>query len=251
MKATIIGLLYVTAGSLMSCGQATPASTAGISNEINPKAKGQNSCLLAYAEKYSDLLTKEMAAEAMGMPADQAIMGISKLGLASNEYDYVQYEWENGREKLVKQINRKVKEKDYVKLTGIAATSLDNFKMTYRAVSDEDIGMLDEKIERSVRAEAPTAASKNAQKKLDDLGISREQQEQMMKDFSGMAKKVTHAYVTVENIGDAAVWNGIENTFYVFTNGAKFQVVVEVGEDPDQNKAIALALARTILARCK
>lgn len=249
---TIATYLMVVAG-ISSCGgsNSSTAATDTAQPQIDPKAKGGNTCLLAYAEKYDELLTKEVAADATGFPADRAIVGNRKAGWETKEYDHVQYEWDNGREKLVKQINRTAKARDFIQLTGIRAISLAEFQVSYRAVTDKDMEQMEAMDDAFVgKSDSENEAIRKAQKKLDDLGISREQQKEMVKGFASSAQKMTEAYSPVEQLGDAAVWNSKENRLYIFTGGVKLEIVAEVGENEAANKAVAIGAAKRILERC-
>lgn len=241
---TIITLLTGVLG-FMACGQNNSSSDA-----IDPEAKGGNTCLLAYADNYGELLTKDMAAEVAGFPVDRAIVARRNAGLETKEYDHVQYEWDNGREKLIKQINRKTNVRDYIQLTGIRAMSLSEFQMSYRAVSDKDIERMENALDDEGKSDVESEAFRKAQKKLDDLGISREQQKDMMKGFVSSAKKITEGYSPVEQLGDAAVWNSKDNRLYILADGAKFEIVAEVSENEAANKAAAIGAAKRILERC-
>lgn len=254
MKKTNLKIwLMASLMCVISCQQNQAESTLVSSSSTtisDANAKGGNKCLLDFSEDYTKLLTKDMAAEITGFPADRAISGSYTSGTASKDYDNVMYEWENGREKYISQIDRMAKTRDFVKVTGVKAMSLKEFQMSYRAVSDKDMEILHDKIdEKPKKKEA--VLSPEQQKKLKDLGLSEEEQKQMMKDFSGMAQKVTKAYSSVENLGDAAVWNTLENTLYVLTDGVKFHVNVEVGIDEEKNKSTAIRAAKMILDRCK
>ena len=255
MKTITIATLLLGMSAFVACRPSNSSSgdTTAVRKDIDPKAKGGNTCLLAYAEKYDELLTKDMAAEAAGFPEDRAIVNNTKTGLDTKEYDRVQYEWDNGREKLVKQINMKTKAFDYIQLTGIRAMSLSEFQLSYRVVTDKDVERIETAIDDAFggNAAGESEAMRKAQEKLDELGVSREQQKEMMKGFASSAQKMTEAFSAVEQLGDAAVWNANENRMYVFTDGVKFEIVAEVGEDGATNKAVAMDVARRILERCK
>lgn len=249
MKRSYLQSFMMSSFLLLACQQ-NPNESTSVSIKSEKPVQTENTCLINFSEDYSKLLTKDMAAEITGFPANQAIVGTYLNGTDRKEYDYIQYEWKNGREKYIAQIERMAKTNDYVKVTGIKEMSLIEFEMSYRAVSDSEMKELENVIDQKSSSKDPVIPP--AQKeKLEKLGISEEKQKEMMKDFAGMAQKVTQSYSPVDGIGDAAVWNTKENTLYVLTNGAKFQVTAEVSGDEAPNKKVAISTAKMIVDRCK
>ena len=69
----------------------------------------------------------------------------------------------------------------------------------------------------------------------------------MTNAFSEIAK----AYIKVEGLGDAAVWNTKTNELNVLQNGVKFTLVTDLSNDKEVNKGLAISLAKIILDKCK
>lgn len=255
MKATHVFLAMIILATLVSCGQSNKQSTANneieqLENElknIDPKAEGGNTCLLAYAEKYDELLTKNMVAEITGTGADKMTFGHQKIHPDSKYHD-VTYSWKGSLKKDVGGMTFPMD--DYVKLTGIEAISLNQFQMSYRAVSENESRKIQEDMNEALDGNTENSVVNQAVKKLDEMGFSKEEQQKMVKDLTESAQEMTKGFAKVGNLGDAAVWNGKTNSMYVFKDGAKFELVVELS-DSGRNLETAKKLAQQILAKCK
>lgn len=254
MKATHL-LAAVTLAALVSCGQSNNPSASStqvdpLDLELSPAdahAKGGNTCLLAYAEKYDELLTKDMVASASGADAEQMTSGYQKIA-SSNAYHDVAYSWKGTLEKTVGGMTFPMD--DYVKLTGIDAISLFSFQSSYRAISEEQTRKLNNDMNEALDGNTDNSVVNQAIKKLDDMGISKEEQQEMMKGLTESAQKMTAGFTAVHDLGDAATWNSRTNTLYVFEIGAMFELVVELS-DGERNLETATKLAKQILAKCK
>lgn len=222
------------------------ANTETTTSNIDPKAKGDNTCLLGYAEKYGELLTKEMVAESSGTAAEVMTTTNTKTH-PNNKYHLVQYSWKTGRIKNIGGMNIPVQ--DYVELSGIEAISLSQFQISYKAVSKKEADALKQKTSEAVAGKSDNEAINKRLKKLDEMGISKEDQKKMMDGFANTAQEMTEGFSAIENIGDAATWNSKTQTLYVFQNGAKFTLVTDL-IDAKKNKEVAITLANMILSKC-
>lgn len=255
MKTIHLFLAVIILATLVSCGEGRKQSKAGNEIEqlenglknIDPKAKGDNTCLLGYAEKYGELLTKDMVAEATGTSADVMTTTDSKIH-SNTKYHHIQHSWKTGRIKHINGMNIPVD--DYAKLTGIEAISLNQFQMSYRVVSEEETRKINEDMNEALDGNTDNSVVNQAIKKLDEMGISKEEQQKMVKDLTESAQKITKGFAKIDNIGQVATWNAKTNTLYVFEKGAMFELVVELS-DSERNLEVATAIARQILDKCK
>lgn len=256
-KTTHVFIAVMALAILVSCGQGRNSEQSTVGNEIDqlenelknidPKAEGGNTCLLGYAEKYDELLTKDMVAEATGTGADKMTFGHQKIH-PDRKYHDVTYSWKGSLKKDVGGMTFPMD--DYVKLTGIEAISLNRFQMSYRAVSKDEATKIKKDMDEALDGNAENGVVNQAVKKLDDMGISKEEQQKMVKDLTESAQKMTKGFAKVDNLGDAAVWNAKTNSMYVFKDGTKFELVVELS-DSGRNLDTATKLALQILGKCK
>lgn len=224
--------------TLTSCGQAQ--------DEKQTKADaGDNTCLLAYADKYDELLTTSLVAAAAGVDEDGMTAAYQKIHKDTKYHD-VTYSWDTGRKKTV--VGMEVPAADMVKLTGISAITLERFQMAYRAVSEKDAAALKAKAGDAIAGNTNDKRIQERLKKLDDMGISKEDQQKMMESFTNSAQKMTEGFTPIDNIGDAATWNTKTNTMYVFKGGAMFELVVELG-DSNRNLQVAQVTAQQLLEK--
>ncbi len=218
--------------------------------DADPDAKGGNICLLNYQEKYDQLLTEEMVLDATGFSKDVIKIKYSKA-LKNPEYHSVSYRFANKRIGKVKEVGIEMELNDDVVLKSIKPLSLNQFKDTYRVVSQQERDLANQKIDDAVegRSEDPEANAKI--KELDKMGVDKKTTKgaaNMIKDaFSNVAK----SYRNVEGLGDAATWNTHTNTLNVLQNGVQFELYVEVSNEQEKNRKVAIDIAGKLLDRCK
>lgn len=257
MKAIHLLVAVMTLATLFSCGQGGNNDESAVDSEIvqlenelkniDPKAKGGNTCLLGYAEKYDELLTKDMVADATNSNVNEMTSGYQKVH-KSNKYHDITYSWKGSLTKTVGGMTFPMD--DYVKLTGIEAISLFTFQASYRAVSEEETRKINEDMNEALDRNTDNSVVDQAIKKLDEMGISKAEQQKMVKDLTESAQKMTKGFAKVNNLGQAATWNAKTNTLYVFENGAMFELVVELS-DSGRNLEVAKTIATQILNKCK
>ncbi|TJZ63376.1 hypothetical protein FAZ15_03595 [Sphingobacterium olei] len=257
MKAIHLFVAVIALATLSSCGQGRNNDESAANSEIDqlenelknidPKAKGDNTCLLGYAEKYEELLTKDMVAEATGSNAGQMTMHENKIH-KDTKYHYTKYSWKTGKTK--ERYGMDLPEEHGVSISGIEAISLNQFQMSYKAVSKAAAAALTQKANEALDGKSDNAAVNEGMKKLDEMGISKEEQKKMMEGFANTAQKMTEGFTKVDNLGQAATWNAKTNTLYVFENGAMFELVVELS-DSGRNLEVATTIATQILNKCK
>ena len=249
MKTITKSIAILVATTIVSCGPSgdSPSSVNNVNSDIDPKAEGGNTCLLGYADKYDELLTKEMVSTATGIKTNEMDQETNQYTKNSKYHD-VTYSWKTGRIKNIHGMDIPVD--DYIKLTGIESISLDRFKMSYRAVTQKEAEALSVKTNEALDGKSDNEAVNKRLKKLDEMGVSKEDQKKMMDGLAGSAQKMTEGFSAVEDLGDAATWNSKTQTLYVLQNGAMFELVVDLS-DLRKNKEIASKIARMILDKCK
>lgn len=188
-----------------------------------------------------------MVAEATGISADVMTTGYSKIH-TDTKYHEVTYSWKTGRTKKIGGMD--IPAEDYVRITGIEAISLDRFQMSYKAVSKEEAEALSKKADEALSGNSDNEAVNERLKKLDEMGVSKEQQKEMLESLTNSAQKMTEGFSKIENLGDASTWNTKTNTLYVLQNGVMFELVVDLG-DASKNKDVAVKTAKMILTKCK
>lgn len=244
-------ILFITSLSLFAFASCNTSASKNDVEEtitnIDPKAKGGNSCLLGYAEKYDELLTKDMVAQASGTSADKITFEYQK-NAQNSKYQDVTYSWKTGRKKTISGMEIPVN--DYIKITGVESISLNQFQMSYKAVTAKEAKTIMETTNEAVDGKIDNEAVNERLKKLDEMGISKEEQKKMMESFTNSAQKMTEGFAPVENLGDTATWNAKTNTMYVFKNGAMFELVVDL-TDVSTNSTVATQVSQQILDKCK
>lgn len=255
MKHLCTVLLLMALGG--SCGRGKSNNQTASGEDIStledrlgntdPRAKGANTCLLAYAEKYDELLTKDMVTQATGVTAESVDFKYNRV-TKNTQYHDVTYSWKGSQQKTIGGMTVPVK--DQVKLSGISEISLFTFQSSYRAVSAEEIQKANEKMEQAIRGNSDNTKVNESLKKLEEMGISKEDQKKMMESLTAGAQKMSQGFSAVEKVGDTAMWNSRTNCLYVFKDGAMFEVMAEMS-DKERNREVATHIARQILKKCK
>jgi hypothetical protein len=254
MKAKHIVFLMILP-ALLACGQNNKQTAEENSIEllennlknVDTRAKGGNKCLLAYAEKYDELLSPASIAEAVDASTEMMKTAYQKVAKQVNYHD-ITYSWKGTLTKTFGGMTFPMD--DYVKLTGIEAISLYSFQSSYRAVSAEENRKLQDDMSKALDGKTENSTINRAVEKLDEMGISKEEQQKMVKVLTESAQKVTKGFSKVDKLGDAAVWNSKTHSLYVLKNGVKFELVVELS-DSERNQETAIKLAEMILEQCK
>ena len=68
--------------------------------------------------------------------------------------------------------------------------------------------------------------------------------------MTGSFGKILKAYRPVDGIGELAAWNEVSQKLIVLKDGIKFELGVNLSDDTNENKAIALELAKVVLKKC-
>jgi len=213
----------------------------------DPDASGGNKCLLAYQEKYDQLLTKDIVLALTGF--DERKMGVKYNKIMKPEYHSVNYTFDNQR--VRERGGYTMPFKDHVQLGGIKAMSLAQFNDSYRAVTAEEDQLVDEVLEDMHEGKVTDPAAQEAISNLEKQGVDKETAKQATGTLRDAFKKVAEGYRKVEGLGDAAVWNVETLELVVLDNGVKFDLQVDTKNTNDENKAVAIELARKLLDACK
>lgn len=252
IKMTAVpAILCVT---LFSCGNND--NTSQNSNNINidaitnstskdPNAKGDNKCLLEYADKYDQLLTEAMVLQASGFSKEKMKVKYSKV-LKNNAHHSVNYNFDNGRKQLRLGLSTPMVLPDNISLNSIKAMSLKMFEDSYRAMTAEE-----QQHYEAAKKEVLAGNSQEANDAIKNANVDKKTLEKGVEKLDGVFSKVANAYQTVNQLGDAARWNTVTNEMVVLQNGVQFVLVVNISEDNTRNRAVANDLATTILNKCK
>jgi len=237
MQLTKAALWISLAALLTACGdgQDTTQAPAPDSPAGQRLASGP-SCLADFADKPCELLTAARVKAAY--PAlPEGVETAENPGLNSCEYS-----WPGDRTRLVKVSTFEVETPipNRVAINWIrkkdADRALEQFQLTYRNLSDEE------------KAEAVAAVEAQLAKRAEDLP------EDQRALASGLGKSLIEAshFEPVEGVGSAAVWDGgaLVNSLKVLDRDTEFGIEVDISADPAQNRALAIAVAREVMAAC-
>ncbi|PPL02240.1 hypothetical protein [Parapedobacter indicus] len=214
--------------------------------EIDPNASGGNTCLLAYQEKYDQLLTKDIVLTLTGF--DESKMEVKYTKIMKPEYHSVNYTFDNQR--VRERAGYTMPFKDNVQLGSIKAMSLAQFNDSYRAVTAEEDATVDEVLEDLHDGKVTDPDAQEALGNLEKQGVDKEVAKQATGTLRDAFRKVAEGYRKVEGLGDAAVWNVETQELVVLENGVKFDLQVDTKNTNDENKAAAIELARKLLDAC-
>ncbi|MFB2119818.1 hypothetical protein [Parapedobacter sp. 2B3] len=221
-------------------------ATAEKRREADPDASGGNKCLLAYQEKYDELLTKDMVLALTGF--DESKMDVKYTKIMKPEHHSVNYTFDNQR--VRERGGYTLPFKDNVQLGSIKAMSLKQFNDSYRALTTEEDALVDEVLEDMHEGKVADPDAQEALGNLEKQGVDKKTAKQATGVLRDAFKKVAEGYRKVEGLGDAAVWNVETRELVVLENGVKFDLQVDAKDTDDENKAVAIELARRLLDAC-
>ncbi len=193
-----------------------------------------NECLLAFATRYDELLPLAVAAEATERDVAKAETDYSRV-MKNPRYHELKYLWPGGRHQEVDLGAKKLRvpKKDAVALSGIHASTLAEFRSSYRV---------------------PEAGAKE---KLDELsdeskekGVDTAEKKDLAKGLGGMLVEIAKAYRRGDGLGDAAPFNDKTMELNVLDRGVALQLRVDVSDDAAVNAKAATSLAKRLLGRC-
>jgi hypothetical protein len=259
MKNKIKILVLAVTSIVISCNN--PKVNEGekeLSEIILKENNGEdNTCLMAYADKYDELFTLDDAVKITGFTKADVETEYSKI-MKNNTYHDISYKWESTRIKMVKVANMEVKVpmKNLIEVSGIEAKTAEAFKRDFSLKTDAEITEMNKNMNKAVddayegKSESETA--NKAMAKVKEMGQIKEDVKAITGNMQDNAfSKVLKAYQPVENLADAASWNTFEQRLYVLKNGVKFQVTADLSDDTNFNKGKAIEAAKLILAKCQ
>lgn len=257
-KIKFIAATIVVSLSLFSCNSSEHSSTGSeisiedVANKkvSDPNASGGNKCLLAYAEKYDELLTEPMVLAATGFPKEKMKVKYSKV-MKNTAYHGVRYAFDMGRVQSLPGTGGKMALPDDISIKGIGPKSLAQFNDSYRAMSAEDEQHFDEAKKDVLSGNSEDKDADKILKKAEEKGMDKKQIEKGVEQVGGIIKQIAKAYVVVDGLGDAARWNTLTKEMVVLKDGVQFELYVNVANEDSKNKTVATDLAKQILDKCK
>lgn len=209
-----------------------------------------NNCLLSYSTKLDTWLTGSKAATLMGKPAEKAKFTYSKA-VKNPAYQNCKYVWKTGRivSKEIGGSTFQVPEQLVLGFGELQTMELTQFLQTYRAVTEEEMAMAKNKTAEALDKQSGNEKLDQLADKADQTGLEKQEQKKAANSLLNAIGEVSKAYVTVNGIGDAAVWNTITQKLYVLSKGVKFSVLVEL-ENAAENKSKAIVVAKEFLRAC-
>ena len=215
----------------------------------NPDAKGGNTCLLNYNLNYDHLLTEEIVIDATGFSKEVLDVKYSKA-MKNPEYHSVSYRFANKRKARVKELDIETEVRDAVTLKSVKAMSMNSFKSLYRAVTDEEIEVGNQTIDDVVEGKIEDKKVSAKLEEMESRGINKKTTTGAIGTMKGAFEKVGKSYTNVEGLGDAATWNTHTNDLNVLQNGVQFELNVNISNDNEKNKGIAISIAKVLLSKC-
>ena len=135
---------------------------------------------------------------------------------------------------------------DQISVGAIKPMTLEEFNRNYKPAAEEQVEAAKEALDDALENNEEV---KEIRKKAET--VSDEQIKKTGGVLVDMFKKISEGYRNVEGIGGAARWNIITTTLNVWHDGTHFELVVNIDNDVDKNKQVALSLAKEILAKCR
>jgi len=211
------------------------------SSKANAESKQaqKNSCISSYIKKPCALLTTEIVKkEFPQFPTDAEKNEIIQLQNCS-------YGWpSNSRTKTMKIAGREmtIPVSSEISILWIKKkkieTALQGFKRSYRTLSEEE------------KVQAAAAMQKALNERSD--GLTEDQKSMAAGMSKGFLKNMK--YEAVEGIGTAAAWGGVGaggSSLKVLDGDTEFEISVNISDVESDNKKLATALAKSLIASCK
>lgn len=225
----------VLAALLIGCGPApAPTDSAGIAgpsaadaSAAAPAATGQGPSFGPFRKRLDELLTRELAAEIAGLPADAAEKGYID-GLPQ-----IDYAWPS--ERTEEYAGMQLAKKNRVSIAHVQTDVTPQlFRSQFVAPPSES---------------EPVRANEALARQASERGLDAAQ----AGAAGGLVTELAKARPSQElsGIGDAAVWETGEHeqVLYVLLNGSSIRMTVDISDDPDTNREAAVALARRLIDR--
>ena len=217
---------------------------------LDPNSSGGNTCLLDFQNKYDQLVSEKDVLSATGFSNESMKTKYQKV-MKSPEYHEFLFKFNNKRIGKVRGLSREMEIPDVVTVRGIKAMSLTDFENNYRAITDEEMDLANQAVDDVLEGNSGEAEAEAALKNVEEQNISEEQVKEVSGKMMDAFKEVSEGYRKVMNLGDAARWNLVTNELVVLQNGVKFELMIDVSNDPKVNQKLAFDLAQIILNQCK
>lgn len=255
--STAIVSLFFIALSMLSCGGASGDEGQQAmaynkkANSTAPDAKGENTCLLGFADKLDKLLTMELAAKAAQLPASEAkVKYFTAMKNTANHN--IKYIWKSDRTRNMEDFGMtgKAPANNNIELHGIGEKSLAEFKRTRKPPTEEQLKQMDKAIDNAFDKKSGNQKIDEKVDQLDEMKVDKSTQKSVAGQMGGVFAKIGAAYRDIEGLGDAASWNTVENRLYVLDKGVEISLTVELSSDESANKEKAIALVKELLTKC-
>lgn len=194
-----------------------------------------------FAGKLDELLTLEMAVQVSGFDASKVIKehgnkASTAFGGERKPPRECNYLWENGRQKTVTVGGNTIKTnyKDVIGIKSVSNTTLERFKRSYGALTDEQKMTANKQIEVHKDKSNIEATTNEASK-------------QMVKVGTGMINNLQAEEIS--GVGEAATWYENSNELKVFFNGLTFALVVDISDNKSLNRNKSIELANLIISK--
>lgn len=253
MRNTIIPSLFtfLLALSVVSCGSNNNADATSDTVVANA-SPAAGSCLLDYADKLDQLLTTTEAANYASKPVNESEVQYNKI-MKNTAYHDCQYKWKpSGRITIINGLE--IPQSDIISIGCIAPMDMQVFQRDYtvktKTQTDAMEQQMDEQMDKALDKKSGNDNVDEAVDKLEEKGVSKKTTKTVTGAIGSAFAQVMQAYTPVDGLADAASWNTHTNTLYVLGGGAKFEVGVNVNDDTNVNKELAIRIAKDMLAKC-
>lgn len=224
------------------------ASTETIKN-VDQDASGGNTCLLAYQEKYDQLIEEADVLLVTGF-SREVMTAKSNVVLKNPAHHSFEYRFKNGRIGKVIGLDLETELPDKVIVSSITPMSLKSFKDSYRVITEDEIAKAKDALDDIADGKSNNPDAQAAVQKAKEHNVSSESLKKVGGGIMNVMKEVSKANTDVSGLGDAAVWNTVTNDLYLLQNGVKVEITANVSNDTERNRAVAIELAEKILAKC-
>lgn len=235
--ALSLGLLFLIFSS--GCNGGTPTSKKNSpSSQDREAAVASTSCLSDYAERPCEILTEELLREAMPSTPATIEKQETKRGVFSCSYS-----WPSERKSQMTMMGRTIEipENNQLSLSMVKDYEKDAQKMFRRAYLPTK-----EEQERAQKMFDKQLNKKIAEGKLDKKTSSIARG--MLNSTGGLETRNEK----VEDVATMASWSPAkQGVLYVLDGRTKFQVVSDISADSNENKQVAVVLAKKLLNACQ
>lgn len=256
MKTKHFIAIILIGASMYSCDNKNNADQNGVNiDEVyenvskDPNAEGENKCLMDYQSKYDALISEEDVLKITGFSKAKMKTKYNKILRDPSSHEFL-YLFDNKREQYIKQLDMKLEEDDVIAIRRIKPMSLSNFEHSYRALTDAEKQKAKEAMKDISEGNSDDPNVNKAMEQAQQY-VSKEDVNKVGGALIDGLGDITKAYVKVSGLGDAAVWNTQTLELVVLQNGVQFEVSVNINDDIETNKAVAVQLAKKVLNKCK